>query len=139
MKKACSMLRIGFALISILWNGADVFAAPSASGVWSSQFGLPPGANGPVYAMATVGTNLYVGGGFTQIAGVHARHIAKFDGQTWSESGAGLPEGEWPWVFALCGDGTNLYVGGRFSKASGISATNIAKWTGEQWEALLTM
>lgn len=85
--------------------------------------------------MLTAGTNLYVGGRFTEIAGIQARGLAKWDGQTWSEVGGGI-QGLNSIVFALFMDGTNLYVGGSFDQAGSISATNVAKWNGQIWEPL---
>lgn len=87
--------------------------------------------------MLTVGSNLYVGGFFTEIAGVHAHCLAKWDGQTWSEVGGGV-QGSPANVSALFMDidGTNLYVGGSFTNAGSVAANNVAKWNGQSWEAL---
>jgi hypothetical protein len=110
--------------------------AESASGVWSSKFPTPPGANGIVYTMTTYGTNLIVAGEFTRIADIQARHIAKFDGQTWSEFGGGVELTNSSVVYCTAVDGTNLYIGGIFSKVGGVPANSIAKWAGDHWEAL---
>lgn len=120
----------------LLTTGSVATAVQSASGVWSSRFPLPPSANAPVYAFATIGTNLYVGGQFTEIADIHAHGLAAFDGKNWSEFGGGVVGADYPTVFALVTDGTNLYVGGRFTGIGGISATNIAKWALDHWEPL---
>src|SRR5258705_9683246 len=104
---------LGFSVVLLsaiagLFCVGPISAAESASGAWSSKFPLPPGANGPVMAMATVGSNLYVGGAFTEIGGVHARTLAKFDGQTWSEVGGGVARPGYAYVSALVADRTNL-------------------------------
>jgi hypothetical protein len=110
--------------------------AGSASGVWSSKFPAAPGANGTVYAMAVYGTNLIAAGDFTTLAGMTARGLARFDGQSWSEFGGGIELAEDGLVYALLVDGTNLYAGGIFHKIGGVAAENIARWTGDHWEAL---
>lgn len=92
-----------------------------------------PGANGPVRAMASDGTNLYVGGDFTFIGTVAAQRIAKWDGSSWSSLGSGIAVGT---VRALTLIGGELYVGGNFGNAGGVGAINIAKWDGVGWSAL---
>jgi hypothetical protein len=90
-------------------------------------------SGGPeVTALAVSGTNLYVGGCFTNAGGVPARSIAKWDGRAWSALGSGVNGG----VGALAVSGTDLYVGGGFNAAGGVPATNIAKWNGSAWSAL---
>jgi hypothetical protein len=78
------------------------------------------------------GTNLYVGGWFTNAGGVSARSIAKWDGHAWSALGSGVNGG----VQALAVSGTDLYAAGGFTAAGGVPATNIAKWNGSTWSAL---
>src|SRR5689334_24518190 len=41
-------------------------------------------------ALLVSGSDLYVGGGFTNAGGVPASHIAKWDGSNWSALGGGL-------------------------------------------------
>jgi trimeric autotransporter adhesin len=115
----------------LVLNGNLVFASTSLPGAWSSKFPPTPGANRPVEAMASDGTNLYVGGRFHEIGGVLARRLAKFDGSSWSE----LAEVK-NWIAVLLVHGTNLYVGGNFYEIGGIAAANVAKWDGHRWEAL---
>lgn len=78
-----------------------------------------------------VGTNLYVGGAFTGVAGVRASGLACWNGSKWSDVGGfrGV-------AFAMTTDGTNLYVGGGFTNAGGVLNTNLAKWNGSTWSAL---
>lgn len=104
----------------------------SAKGTWDPQFTPPPGLNGPVYAMASTGNDLYVGGAFSKAGGIAANGVAKWDGTNWSTLGSGVA-GQ---VLALAISGTNLYVGGLFHAAGGVGATNVAKWNGTGWEAL---
>src|ERR1051325_4977118 len=131
-----ALFPMSFLAAFVLSNANACFAADSANGAWSSKFPTPSSANAPAYAFATIGTNFYVGGEFTEIAGVHARRLARFDGQNWSEVGGGVNGQDWTSVQALCADGTNLYVGGFFTQVGGLMATNIAKWAGDHWESL---
>ena len=98
---------------------------------WDSRFNLR-GFNGPVYAFAWDGSNLYVGGSFTAVNEVLVNNIAKWDGSNWSTLGTGVNN----IVYALKWDGTNLYAGGGFSTAGGAAASRIAKWNGSNWSAL---
>jgi hypothetical protein len=78
---------------------------------------------------------MYAGGWFVQVQGAAARHIAKFDGERWTEVGGGV-DGN---VLALAvqdGDDRALFVGGRFTQAGTVQANNIAKWDGVSWNPL---
>jgi trimeric autotransporter adhesin len=87
--------------------------------------GLAKGPGFPtVYALAVVGTDLYVGGDFTSAGGVPANNIAKWNGVSWSALGSGV-NGV---VRALASNGTELFVGGQFTSAGGKASTNIALW-----------
>ncbi|MFH1746219.1 MAG: hypothetical protein ABIG44_04165 [Planctomycetota bacterium] len=89
------------------------------------------------------GPALYAGGFFTSIGGVEVKHIARWDGVSWSPVGSGTPNtapGIWGIVHTLAayddGGGAALYVGGGFSIADGVVAHKIAKWDGAQYSAL---
>ena len=129
------------ASLTIILTIAALYAHPlhgqsqSASGVWSSKFPIPPGANGAVYAMTTYRSNLIVAGEFSRIGEVKARGLAKWDGQTWSEFG-GIESTNSATINAVASDGTNLYVGGIFSRINGVAAANVAKFNGDHWEPL---
>jgi hypothetical protein len=74
-----------------------------------------PNVNGKVFALATDGTSLYVGGFFTQINGVSRRGIAKIDattGQVDTSFNAGL-NGHVQEIRLVNG---RLIVGGKFSQ-----------------------
>jgi hypothetical protein len=123
---------------------------------WSglqNELDWAPGVNGKVYALAVMGTNLYVGGFFSQAGGyyntvnvarwdgfewwevypgvnntvfalaVSANYIAKWDGSVWSALGSGLNN----WVSALAVSGNSLYVGGYFTNAGGHYPCSVAK------------
>ena len=106
---------------------------------WSA---LGSGTDNRVYALAAIGSALYVGGTFGQAGGVAAARIAVYDTDQggdagWSALGSGVSER----VFALAAIGTELYVGGRFTQAGGAPANRIARYDTSQagdagWSAL---
>ena len=89
--------------------------------------------NDGVLALAVIGTNLYIGGRFTQAGSSAANHIAVFDttqggDSSWSALGSGVNE----FVSALAVIGTDLYVGGSFTQAGGNAANYIAVYDTNQ-------
>ena len=100
--------------------------------------GINNGTNGEVWALAVIGSDLYVGGNFTTAGGNTVNHIAKWNGSSWSPlvSGSNGVNGINGTVTALTVIGTDLYAGGWFTNAGGIPAENIAKWDGTNWSAL---
>ena len=109
------------------WNGA----------YWSA---LGNGVESEVLALAVSGSNLYVGGGFTQVCGNAAcnsgnltvNNIAQWNGTNWSALGNGANNA----VDALSVSGSNAFVGGLFTSAGGLTVTHIAQWNGISWSAL---
>ncbi|GAA4370932.1 hypothetical protein GCM10023185_45910 [Hymenobacter saemangeumensis] len=118
-------------------DGRPVFKAAGITGAgdekWQDGFGLP-GVNGTVNAVATNGTEVYVGGNFSITAAgtVVARYIAKWDGTAWSSLGTGTSGN----VQALALSGSTLYVGGSFSQAGGITVNSLARWNGTAWSSM---
>ena len=112
--------QLGTNTVVNIFDGAD----------WSA-IGEITGGTLVIFDFAFLGSNVYVGGVFTQAGGVPAVGLAKWDGANWS--GVGGFSGA---VFEMTTDGTNLYVGGAFTNAGGILATNIARWDGTNWSAL---
>lgn len=114
----------------------------------SSWFGVANGFNSAVFALALSGSDVYVGGPFTQVCGnsacnggnLTANRIAKWNGSFWSALGNGLSNE----VYALALSGSDVYAGGSFIHLCGNSActsNNIrvnffAKWNGSNWSAL---
>ena len=99
------------------------------------HLGTRPGAlNNAVYAVAVSGSDVYVGGGFTDAGGnPNADRIARWDGSAWQALGSGLNSS----VSAIAVSGTNVYVGGFFTDAGGNpNADRIARWDGSAWQAL---
>jgi len=103
---------------------------------WPLGTGINNGTNGEVWALAVIGSDLYIGGNFTTAGGITANHIAKWDGSSWSPliSSNGV-NGINGIVTALAVNGTELYAGGWFTDAGGILTNNIAKWDGSNWSA----
>jgi PKD repeat protein len=114
----------------VLWDGSNLW---SLSGGIRAAYPFSPA----VRAIAVSGTNVYVGGAFTNAGGVAVNNIAVWNGTKWSALGAGVSgTTKFSSVYALAISGTNLYVGGIFTNAGGVSANNIATWNGASWSPL---
>ena len=89
-----------------------------------------PSLNGAVYALHPDGTDLYVGGHFTDAGGVaSADHVAKWNGTAWS--GLAPLNGD---VRAIAVTGGKVFVGGTFTDAGGdLNADYLAVWNGSSW------
>ncbi|MBL8749330.1 MAG: hypothetical protein JNK78_09220 [Planctomycetes bacterium] len=90
--------------------------------------------NGIVHALAVMPNGDVVAGGtFTQIEGVAANHLARWDGSTWTPLGTGVPND----VMALCvtknGD---LVVAQSWTQTSFTWLTTIDRWNGTSWTSL---
>lgn len=99
------------------WNGT------TWSGVGASF------SSGDVLALAQYGSDLYVGGNFTNA-------LSKWNGSSWSTVGTGL--GMYPSISALAVYGGDLYAGGGFSASTGATANYITKWNGSAFSTLGT-
>lgn len=87
---------------------------------------------GEVYATATNGSDVYVGGAISHVGNLAVNNMARWNGSAWSPVGAGV---NGP-VNALALDGNTLYAGGDFSLAAGQTASNLARWDGSAWHAV---
>jgi hypothetical protein len=114
------------------WNGSDwVDAGLNANGKIRGMRVLDLG-NGP---------EVYVWGAFTEIGGISAQHIAKWDGTTWSTmgSGVGVPLGRVSLVsWDRDGDGPEdpVLIVSNFDSAGGLPCSGIAQWDGTTWSDL---
>jgi trimeric autotransporter adhesin len=72
-----------------------------------------------IYAYASDGTNTYVGGVFTSIAGIAATNLARFDGQNWFAMSASTP----PVYYIAAKDGA-LWISG---------SQGVFEWSGNSW------
>jgi hypothetical protein len=110
---------------------------------WSSLgTGSSNGVNAWVNALAVVGNEVVVGGGFTSAGGVSANYVARFNTltNTWSALGTGSSNGVNQWVNALAVVGNEVVVGGQFTSAGGVSANGVARFNTltNTWSALGT-
>ncbi len=115
----------------------------TVTGPWSplGSNGSGDGAlNSNVNALAVSGSNLYVGGDFTNAAGIAtADYVAVWNGNAWSALGSNTTGGGAinNSVFALAVSGNNLYAGGNFSNAAGVATADyVAEWNGSTWSGL---
>lgn len=104
------------------------------SSSWKSLVNGTNFNNGQVHALATIGTNLYVGGFFTTASGVTVHNIARWDGTNWNSLGNGTDAD----VDALTVMGKDLYAGGKFATVDGVAAQGLAKWstTSNSWTSV---
>ncbi len=80
--------------------------------------------------------NLYVTGTFTEVLGVPAVHVARYDGTTWSALGAGIPTSTGG-VYSICVDANDeLFCGGYLTLATGAPGDFIVHWNGSTWTAV---
>ena len=114
---------------------------------WNALNTTAGAADDDIYAVLTVGTNVYVGGHFSSIGGCSSgcNNIARWDGAAWSALGSGVSGTTWSnptavYTLALGPDG-NIYAGGEFASASGCAnCKGVAMWntTNSTWNALGT-
>jgi trimeric autotransporter adhesin len=109
------------------WDGTSWSAVGGLSGASSLDT--------TVTSLAVSGNNLYVGGGFQDLAGIPAADgVARWNGSNWSALGTTAAVSG---VNAIAVDGSNVYVGGLFTDAAGITnADYLARWNGTAWSAL---
>lgn len=105
---------------------------------WKSQFTVNGVVSSQLFAVATDGVNLYVGGMFTTAGGTIANNIAKWDGAHWSSIGTGPENGVNGVVEGIAYTDGKLFVGGQFSKAGTRSVNGVAYWDGTEWKPLGT-
>lgn len=136
---------------AIAFHGADMYlggifnasndftdSAPRATNVmrWdgANWLALGGGVNTNANAIAIMGTNVYVGGAFTNAGGLAANRIAKWDGYNWSTVGGSvIGSGS---VNALAVLNGALYAAGSFTNMGGVPINRIARWDGTNWSAL---
>ena len=103
--------------------------------VGGGTMGGASGAN-RVLAIAGQGSDVYVGGFFTNVGGINVSNIARWDGANWSSMGNGFDSG----VGVLAAVPGAVYVGGGFTNVIGPPSTftvnHIAMWDGFNWNSL---
>ena len=123
------------------WDGTD-WSALSSNGAGDGSLNAAP------RALASNGSNVYVGGDFTNVNNNGtvlnaADYIAKWDGTNWSALGSnGAGDGSLnSTVLDIAVDGNNIYAGGVFWDVNNNgtilnAADYIATWDGVNWSAL---
>ena len=95
------------------------------------------GVNETVYALATRGGTIYVGGDFTEAGGVIRTRIAKWDtNNKWSSVGSAAGGIDNTVRAIALNSNEDIYIGGDFATAGGSSANRIAKFSNNIWAAL---
>jgi trimeric autotransporter adhesin len=135
-------------------QGTNVARWDSLNQVWEPLLGQSgEGVNGPVYALAVSGSDVYVGGSFTQTFGLpgtnNARNVAKWNSNTFTWSaltgpggGNGVIVGATPLtVRSLAVLGSNkVIVGGDFPAVNfggvPVPVNNLAIWDNGTWSPL---
>ncbi len=115
------------------WNGST-WSALGSNGAGDGAL------NNSVFAIAVSGSDAYVGGNFTNAAGVAAAdNLAKWDGSAWSALGDnGAGDGALnSYLNTIAVSGSDVYAGGNFTNAAGIATADyLATWNGSAWSAL---
>jgi hypothetical protein len=84
--------------------------------------------------------SLFVGGVFSDIGGISASNIARWNGASWSGVGGGT-NGFVDDLLAFDEDGPGLglaalFATGSFSQAGGVVVNGIARWNGTSWSSV---
>ncbi len=118
-------------------SGLNLNSSQMSVQFWAS-LGVPSTDNaGGVVALALSGYELYVGGTFTQIGGIAAANIAKYNIQTGKWSNVGSASALNGAVTAIVVSGSNVFIGGAFTNAGGVAnADYIVRWDGSAWNAM---
>jgi len=88
-----------------------------------------------VLAIAGRGSEVFVGGTFTNVDGIDVSNIARWDGANWSNMGVGFDSS----VSALAAGNGVVYAGGNFTNAIDpfpFTVNHIAMWDGFNWYPL---
>ena len=108
------------------WDGTNWY--PLADGT----AGGASGAN-RVLAIAGRGSEVYVGGTFTNVGGINVGNIARWDGANWGNLGFGFDSS----VGVLAAAANAVYAGGSFTNVNDppyiVTVNHIAMWDGSGW------
>ena len=127
-------------------NVSNVARYNPNSGTWDNLGGGVTSSGGgfaAVYALAVSGSDVYVGGIFSQAGGSSDfNNVARYNPNngTWDNLGRGVSFGGFGGVvYALAVSGNDVYVGGFFDQAGGSSGfNNVARYDGSGWSRLGT-
>jgi hypothetical protein len=103
--------------------------------VGGGTMGGASGAN-RVLAIAGQGSDVYVGGLFTNVGGINVSNIAHWNGFNWANMGLGFDST----VVALAVSGSVVYAGGGFTNVMDppftFAVNHIAMWDGFNWNSV---
>jgi hypothetical protein len=134
MKSRSARASLANACALMAWAalGVSLVPGPPAAADW-------PPANGDIWALAVYHDDLIAGGGFTQIGGVPANHVARWSEGAWHPLGDGLADPlpiHIDGVDALAVHADRLIAAGGFTHSGSVPAANVAQWDGSVWSAL---
>ncbi|MCC7437077.1 MAG: T9SS type A sorting domain-containing protein [Armatimonadetes bacterium] len=130
-------LLVRYCALVLLRSAACLMAIPAYAQLddsgWQPGYGRSieqSGVDGEVFAIATQGNRLFVGGTFSQQGELPLGNVGEWDEENsrWLPLGTGDSNGVNGPVFAIATDGPCVYVAGRFTVAGGTAANNIACW-----------
>lgn len=99
---------------------------------WMSM-GTVPGVSGTISDMVVLANgDVVIAGSFSEVGGLPANKLARWNGHLWMPLGAGVNS----YVWALAAVGQEVYAGGEFTIAGGVSANRVARWNGTAWSPL---
>lgn len=97
---------------------------------WSDLSGFLV-AGDEVYALASDGSYLYVGGRFLVVAGERSgESVARWDGTTLAPLADGFPDG---WIYSLAADSEHVYAGGHIYPYGEPRQAVLSEWSGTEW------
>jgi hypothetical protein len=111
-----------------LWNGSSWSTLCTGTGLTGGG-----GFGTFVLAIEVVGTDVFVGGNFTNAGGVSASRIARWNGSSWSALSSGLTGSSSDFVYKIKSYNGGIVVVGRFTTAGSTPSSNIAFWNGSTW------
>jgi hypothetical protein len=100
---------------------------------------LGAGCKGSVGSIGILGSDVYVGGGFTNVGGVNARSFAKWNGSSWTTWPTTDGVFQYPMndnVSRMVVKDGSLYIGGTFNQAGGAIANHIVRYDGNNFYPL---
>ena len=120
-----------------------VFSPVAAQDNWEA-LGSAGAFNFEVYSIVASGSDIYVGGAFSDLDSIpEADYVARWDGTQWhalSSNGSGDGALSGNQVNAMAFINGELYVGGTYLTINSIGnifvAGNLAKWNGSAWSAV---
>ena len=112
-----------------LWTGSSWQAIGTGP-----DNGVGTSSSHSVSALASLGSDLVVGGRFDRVVdGEERQNLVRWNGTEWMVFGTEDTQFTNDRVSALLVDGSDLYAGGSFGEMDGIEVNNLARWNGSSW------